>query len=169
MTLIRRVFVCYRKQVYSDSIMSSIKRTMSELNDNFFVTGRFGSARKPRSGLCTPSPPPRISNSPTLFFGDIGSFSKIVSAFYSLVLVLRASYTSSMIAIFYTFHKKNGKDHIYTISNIMYDQRVINLLEHLLQRSETFEHPFWLQTKSDAAMYNSPAFTLSPLRESLIV
>lgn len=47
---------------------------MSKFSDNAFIVGAYGTLGRPRKGFYTPSPPPRISNSPTLFFGDIGSF-----------------------------------------------------------------------------------------------
>lgn len=31
----------------------------------------------PKLGFMTPSPPPRINNSPTLYFGDVGSFDDV--------------------------------------------------------------------------------------------
>lgn len=63
-------------QAHLAAIMSFIKRRISELSDDMFtVPGRHVGKSELRSGFYTPSPPPRISNSPTLFFGDIGSFS----------------------------------------------------------------------------------------------
>ena len=59
--------------------MSSFK-----FGDNAFIVGAYGTLGRPRKGFYTPSPPPRISNSPTLFFGDIGSFT--VSIFNLLLL-----------------------------------------------------------------------------------
>lgn len=47
---------------------------MSKFDDNAFIVKAYGTLGRPRKGFYTPSPPPRISNSPTLFFGDIGSF-----------------------------------------------------------------------------------------------
>lgn len=111
---------------------------MSKFSDHD-VGASYGTLGRPRKGFYTPSPKPRISNSPTLFFGDIGSFDVSNLLYTPVVLIPFAMHIISLTVVVLAIDKLQQEILIFiNLISRLEDPYTIKLSSVMLYQPECY-------------------------------